>query len=64
MISHSGCYHLYGSDSRHVEFIRTPGDTITPVLHLGRGTKSVRTIFLYKNKMKLIICHFAETGIE
>ncbi len=43
---HSGCYHLSSSDSKHVEFIREPGDTITPVLHIGRGTKSVPIYFI------------------
>ena len=38
---HSGCYHLANSDSRHVEFIRQPGDTITPALHIGRAVQSV-----------------------
>ncbi|CAF1054549.1 unnamed protein product [Adineta steineri] len=37
--SHPGCYHLSSSDSKHVEFIREPGNTITPVLHIGRGMK-------------------------
>ena len=46
MTPHSGYNHLSNSDSRHVEFIREPGDTITPVLHIGRGTKSVRTYFI------------------
>jgi hypothetical protein len=46
MTPHSGCYHLSNSDSRHVEFIREPGDTVTPVLHIGRGTKSVRKYFI------------------
>ncbi|UJR27203.1 hypothetical protein I4U23_008499 [Adineta vaga] len=37
---HSGRYHLSNSDDKHVEFIREPGNTITPVLHVGRGIKS------------------------
>jgi hypothetical protein len=46
MSPHSGYYHLSGSDSKHVEFIREPGNTVTPALHIGRGTKSVRTYFI------------------
>ncbi len=46
MTPHSGCFHLSDSDSKHVEFIREPGDTITPALHIGRGTKSVRRYFI------------------
>jgi hypothetical protein len=46
---HSGYYHLSNSESKHVEFIREPGDTITPVLHIGRETKVVRIDFIPSN---------------
>ena len=43
--SRFGRYYLSNYHGKHVEFIREPGNTITPVLHVGRGGKSVRESF-------------------
>lgn len=39
---HSGYYRLSDPENKHVEFIREAGNTVTPVLHLGRDTRLVR----------------------
>lgn len=39
---HSGYYRLSGSENKRVEFIRELGNTITPMLHLGREARLVR----------------------
>jgi len=46
-------HHLINSDGKHVEFIREPGNTITPVLHVGRGMKSVlqSKFFIIENQI-------------
>ena len=39
---HSGIFHWSNIESKHVEFIRQPGDTVTPALHIGRAIQLVR----------------------
>ncbi|CAF1029349.1 unnamed protein product [Adineta ricciae] len=43
--SRSGRYHLSNYDDKHVEFIREPGNTITPVLHKYLLHKHVNPTF-------------------